>query len=86
MPVKCFKCGVTFASEQSLKYHLNKKTKCNTLNCSKCEATFKNESALEIHKVQCANTLTQEQIRHNNFDFVQSHSSIIIEFNISDVV
>ena len=72
MPPKCFKCGVTFASEQSLKYHLNKKTKCNTLVCTKCEAVFTNESSLTIHKVQCENTLTEDQIRHKHYDLLNS--------------
>jgi len=70
-----------FASEQSLKYHLNKKTKCNTLVCTKCEAVFTNDSSLTIHRIQCENTLTEQQIRHKNYDYLMSNSSVIIEFN-----
>ena len=34
-----------------------------------------------IHKVQCENTLTEQQSRHKNYDFLMSNSSIILEFN-----
>jgi PAS domain S-box-containing protein len=81
MPPKCFKCGVIFSSEQSLKYHLNKAKKCTALSCTKCEAVFSNESSLAIHKVQCENTLTDEQIRHNNYDLIVSSNSVIVEFD-----
>lgn len=81
MPPKCFKCGVIFASEQSLKYHLNKTKKCTALSCGKCEAVFSNESSFAIHKAQCENTLTEEQIRHKNFDLIISDNSVIVEFD-----
>ena len=77
----CYRCGITLASEQSLKYHLNKKVKCSTLSCLKCKAIFSNESLLAIHKSQCENTLTEDQIRHKNYDYIKSSSSVIIEFN-----
>ena len=77
----CYRCGVDLASEQSLKYHLNKKVKCSTLACLKCKAIFSNESLLAIHKSQCENTLTDDQIRHKHYDFIKSSSSVILEFN-----
>ena len=45
---KCHRCGIVLASQQSLTYHLNKKTKCNSLKCDNCSGIFPNKSALII--------------------------------------
>ena len=46
----CFKCGRSFASEQSLMYHLSKrKTKCDTYKCVNCSLFFNTKLKLEFH-------------------------------------
>ena len=50
MPVKCYRCGKWLCNEQSLFYHLNKKTKCSSLRCTECNVMFKTKLEMRLHK------------------------------------
>ena len=51
---KCYKCGKNLMSEQSLKYHLNKKFPCDSerLLC-KCGMRFSTLFDVNIHLIHC---------------------------------
>ena len=50
MPAKCYRCGKWLCNEQSLFYHLNKKTKCSSLRCAECNVMFKTKLEMRLHK------------------------------------
>ena len=51
---ECYKCGKNLMSEQSLKYHLNKKLPCDSerLLC-KCGMRFSTLFDVNIHLIHC---------------------------------
>lgn len=58
---KCVLCNKPFNNKNALKYHLNKKVKCNeTFNCTKCNRTFHTNDNLTKHlnqKTDCTNNV-----------------------------
>ena len=81
MPI-CFKCGKDLATDQSLQYHLQKRTKCNTLGCPRCKKQFANKILLENHKHECLpETPCNSNIRYTIFDTIQSKHVYLIELN-----
>lgn len=50
MTVQCYRCGKYLCNEQSLFYHLNKKTKCSSLKCAECNVMFKTKLEMRLHK------------------------------------
>ena len=53
MPI-CPRCGKNLCNDQALRYHLNKKTPCNSLKCSKCNQVYSSKFDLFICEKECA--------------------------------
>ena len=54
----CPRCGKVMCSEQSLQYHLNRKTPCNSLHCIYCKSVCLNKFNKIICEKKCYNTIT----------------------------
>lgn len=70
---QCHKCTKIFASERTLKEHLNRKIACNIVyQCPKCNKYFTNNCSLIIHNVDKCNRVFQcnicEKIFDDNYD------------------
>lgn len=62
MPI-CCKCGKILSSEQSLKYHMVKKIKCdsNDLKCKICNVRFSSKFDLKIHMKEHENLKNHQE-------------------------
>ena len=79
MAYKCFRCGISLASEQSLTYHLNKAKPCIDLKCKKCNKLFTNSATLKNHQQECISKPTITELRHNTYDLILSDNILILE-------
>ena len=84
----CHRCGIQLASQQSLQYHLNKKTKCNSLKCEHCAGLFPNKDSFFIHKAKCGTSEEEEEKRHKHFDLLTQNDKnvVVLEFDKSGMI
>ena len=69
MPI-CHRCGKVLATNQTLRYHLNKKISCDEdYKCSKCDSRFETEHARNLHERICGMTEAMKLIH-----YVRRHS------------
>lgn len=61
----CFKCGVSFSSQQALNYHQNKKIKCLSLECATCKQKFSKKGDYKLHVLHCGEVNIQN-VKYNN--------------------
>ena len=88
MPI-CFKCGKDLATDQSLKYHLNKRVPCTSLYCKKCNKQFPNKIVFDthIHSCQANETVTKDTTdRHKIYDMIKSDKVFLIEIDENDFI
>ena len=77
---KCYKCGKILVTEQCLKYHLQKKNKCNNLFCKHCKTQFSNKTQFDNHECIHSKFKLYSLIESKTNNLIEIDSDFIINY------